>query len=468
MHIGIHFAIIAVEYPAMTTKPSNASIAASILQILRPETSGSSSSRLALQRLLLLRALVTVFSIVATMIFHSFSPLILPLPQLTFAVLCVVVSLLFGVWRLRQEVPIPDHELFAQLLADVGILIVILFATGGASNPLISYLLVLLAVGATILHQRYINVLAIANIVVYTSFLLSELQVDHSDHTNDNFQLHLVGMWVTFVVSGALITLFVTRMAEAIRSRELTLARSRENEMRNEQLVAIGTLAAGTAHALGTPLSTMSVLLTDLDKYSEEELKKMSLKEDISLLRQQVTRCKDSLSKLTQFYNKADKRQPINGTLQMFMEEIQDYILNIHPRANVSFTVKDSAHKATLPFDLSIRHAVINLIENAIKAAESSVLVTSLVTSSPAEMIEIIIQDDGPGIPASVMENMGEPFISTRKDSMGIGIFLANAAIQRASGNIEMFNLKNGGAMSIIRLPYKHSELHPASATDDV
>jgi two-component system sensor histidine kinase RegB len=179
----------------------------------------------------------------------------------------------------------------------------------------------------------------------------------------------------------------------------------------------------------------------------------MPLKEDISLLREQVMRCKDSLNKLTQFYNKADKRQPINGTLQMFMEEIQDYIQNIHPRANVSFTVQDSAQSAHIPFDLSIRHAVINLIENAIKAAESSVHVTSLATRSPATSIEITIQDDGPGIPASVMENMGEPFISTRKDSMGIGIFLANAAIQRASGDIEMFNLKNGGAMSIIRLP---------------
>ncbi len=451
----------------MKSNTSSSNILTGLLQVLRPETSGSSSSRLALQRLLLLRALVTIFSIVATLIFHSFSPLVLPVPQLILALVFVAASLIFGLWRLRQEVPITEHELFGQLLADVGILIVILFVTGGASNPLISYLLVNLAVGATILQQRYVNVLALANMAVYTSFLLSELQVEHGDHNADNFQLHLVGMWVTFVVSGVLITLFVTRMAEAIRSRELTLARSRENEMRNEQLVAIGTLAAGTAHALGTPLSTMSVLLTDLDKYSDEELQKMSLKEDISLLRQQVVRCKDSLNKLTQFYNKADKRQPINGTVPMFMEEIQDYIQNIHPRANVNFILKDSAQSASIPFDLSIRHAVINLIENAIKAAESSVTVTSLVTDTPARLIEVIIQDDGPGIPTSVMENMGEPFISTRKDSMGIGIFLANAAIQRASGNIEMFNLKTGGAMSIIRLPCAKGSATAIHANDD-
>lgn len=441
----------------------NISIRDRILQVLRPETSGNSSSRLSLQRLLLLRLLVAVLSILGTFAFHSVSPLELPVTRLVIAAGCVALSLLIGAWRLREEVPISEPELFAQLTIDAAILIFILLATGGASNPLISYLLVLLAVGATILHQRYVNVFAMANITIYTTFLLSELRAEHNDHMIENFQLHLVGMWVTFVVSAVLITLFVTRMAEAIRSRELTLARSRENEMRNEQLVAIGTLAAGTAHALGTPLSTMSVLLTDLDKYSDAELKQMSIKEDISLLRQQVVRCKDSLNQLTRFYNKADRHSPYDGAITTFMEEIQDYIVNIHPHANVRFAVQESAQSVNIPYDLSLRHAVINLVENAIKAAKSQVIVTSLVTRTPAHLIEIIIQDDGPGIPASVMENMGVPFISTRKDSMGLGIFLANAAIQRAAGKIEMFNLKNGGAMSIIRLPLSKPNAQPVS-----
>jgi len=111
--------------------------------------------------------------------------------------------------------------------------------------------------------------------------------------------------------------LFVTRMAEAIRSRELTLARARENEMRNEQLVAIGTLAAGTAHALGTPLSTMSVLLTDLDKYSEAELKtnaaqrRHKLVNDNRLCGVRILKQAHAILQI-----KPIKRSPINGTLQ--------------------------------------------------------------------------------------------------------------------------------------------------------
>ncbi|MDO9317865.1 MAG: ATP-binding protein [Gammaproteobacteria bacterium] len=439
-----------------------------ILHLLRTEAAGSnSSSRQALLRLLLLRLLVTILSIVGALIFNAFSPLVVPLTLIGVMVTVILISVILGYWRLRRKMVISQRELFGHLVMDVIFLVVIVYYTGGASNPLISYLLVLLAVGATLLTQFYVNIFATTSIALYSFFLFSELQTEHTDHLMANFQLHLVGMWVTFVVSALLITLFVTRMAEAIRSRELTLAKARENEMRNEQLVAIGTLAAGTAHALGTPLSTMAVLLTDMDKMSEEQLRNSDIKPDISLLKQQVMRCKDSLSQLTRFYNKSDARHPESGSLGTFMEDIRDYIVNIHPRANIRFTLGEGALNARISTDLTLRHAVINLIENAIRAARSLVTVTASLTKDDIHGIEITVGDDGPGIPESVMENMGEPFISTRKDSMGLGIFLANAAIQRSRGSIEMFNRKAGGATSIIHLPQSTSDATAQSPTGD-
>ena len=450
----------------MTSPSKRLTLRERALEILRPEIAGTeSSSRQALQRVLLLRLLVTLLSLIGAAIFHAFSPLNVSVLFLLAVVAGIAASIVLGFWRLRNAALISQKELFAQLVLDAAFLILLLFYTGGASNPLISYLLVLLAVGATLLIQWYVTLFSIGSILVYTLFLLSELQNEHSDHMMANFQLHLVGMWVTFVLSAVLITLFVTRMAAAIRSREVTLAKARENEMRNEQLVAIGTLAAGTAHALGTPLSTMSVLLTDLDKLSAEELKNTPLKEDISLLRQQVVRCKDSLNQLTQFYNKSNKAELLGTHCAELMADIRDYIVNIHPRARVQFNVDAASGALRIAADLSLRHAVINLIENAIKAARTSVIVDCrlcLMDKNSKSCVEISIQDDGPGIPASVMENMGEPFISTRKDSMGLGIFLANAAIQRHAGSIEMFNRKSGGAMSIIRLPASTLTAHAA------
>lgn len=418
---------------------------------------GGSLGRQGLQRLLLLRTFVTVSSALALVILRLLSSIEIPLGFIIILIISVLISVMFGYWRLAVSPFVSNSELFSHILVDVFFLIILLLNTGGISNPLISYLLVLLALTATLLPQTYVNVFSLASILIYTSFLLLDLTTDHemamtSDNEETAFQLHLVGMWVIFLVSAILISVLITRMASAIQVRELNLAEARETELRNEQLVAIGTLSAGTAHALGTPLSTMAVLLTELDKLNAEELKRADIKGDISLLRQQVTRCKNSLTQLIRYYNKDNPEEDEKLSLETFAEDIQDYIINIHPTSSIEFQINDHAD-VIVTSNLSVKHAVINIIENAIKAAQSHVNVSfDIVEGTPAKF-EISINDDGPGIPAEIMDKLGEPFISSRREGMGLGIFLANAAIQRLGGSIKMLNLKTGGAVSVIRLP---------------
>ena len=422
---------------------------------LRPEE--SSVTRLGLQRLLLLRAFFTLVCMAGMIIFDSFSTLEIPFVFIAFLIGSVFFSVLFGYWRLRNFRAVSNIELFGHLLVDVIFLVILLMNTGGISNPLISYLLVLLAVCATLLPRGFVYSFAIGSMIIYTSFLLLDLTVEHdmgmgSESEERTFQLHLVGMWVIFVVSAILITVAITRMAQAIQIREINLAKARENELRNEQLVAIGTLAAGTAHALGTPLSTMAVLLTELDMMDAETLQKTPIKDDISLLKQQVTRCKHSLNQLIRYYNKDSHEQAENMALGDFINDIRDYIVNIHPTATISFS-SNCPNTLLVASNLSLRHAVINIVENAIKAATHEVSVVSSLADGKPRSLKISVRDDGPGIPQEVMEHVGEPFISLRKESMGLGIFLANAAVQRLHGSIEMFNLKEGGALTEIWLP---------------
>lgn len=431
--------------------------------ILAPRSGNQSSiTRQGLQRLLLLRSFVTVTSTVGMLIFASFSDLVIPYISIYLLIAAVFVSVIISYWRLQQSWAISEAELFGHILVDAVFLIILLLFTGGVSNPLISYLLVLLAVTATLLPRAYVYGFAGGSILLYTSFLLLDNQTDHTAmeapmQQNMVFQLHLVGMWVIFLVSALLITVFITRMATAIRERESNLAQARENEMRNEQLVAIGTLAAGTAHALGTPLSTMAVLLTELDKMDTEQLRNADIKDDITVLREQVSRCKNSLNQLIRYYNKDKPEQDEKVRLADFVNDIKDYITNIHPTASVLFEITGDGEQS-IRADLSLKHGVINIIENGIKAANSKVEVLFAISPKPARQLEISITDDGPGIPSQVMENMGEPFISMRKDSMGLGIFLANATVQRLGGKIEMFNLKIGGALTVIKLPLPESD----------
>ena len=425
---------------------------------LIPVQSGDTSlTRQGLQRLLLLRAFVTGASCAGLFVLMLLFGLQVPGAYIAGLVAAVVVSILLGYWRLNLSRPIGNTELFLHILVDVVFLVLLLLNTGGVGNPLISYLLVLLAVTATLLPRGFANSFAVGSILVYTFFLLLDLSAEQnmpgmSGNAQDMFELHLVGMWVIFVVSAVLITVFISAMAIAVRDREHHLAEARENELRNEQLVAIGTLAAGTAHALGTPLSTMSVILNDLDDIDQEELEGESVKQEIGLLREQVSRCKHSINQLIRYYHKDDPSAREKVTLARFAADIQDYILNVHPAAKVVFRL---TAEAETPFDVepSLRHAVINIIENGIKAARKAVEVEYAADPENARMLLISVADDGPGIPDEVLERIGEPFVSRRKDSMGLGIFLANAALRRAGGSIEMFNRQAGGAKTMIRLP---------------
>ncbi len=424
---------------------------------LVPVQSGGSLARQGLQRLLLLRAFATGASCAGMFALMLLSELEIPWAFIAGLVAAIVASILFGYWRLKLSRPIGNTELFLHILVDVAFLVLLLLNTGGVGNPLISYLLVLLAVTATLLPRGFVNCVAVGGILIYTFFLLLDLSAEQnmpgmSGNAQDMFELHLVGMWVIFVVSAVLIAVFISAMATAVRDREHHLAEARENEMRNEQLVAIGTLAAGTAHALGTPLSTMSVILNDLDELDREQLAGESAKQEISLLREQVSRCKHSISQLIRYYRKDDPGARETVALARFAADIQDYILNVHPAARVAFKLA-AGPETPLDVEPSLRHAVINIIENGIKAARATVEVDYALDPENARNLLISVADDGPGIPEEVLERIGEPFVSRRKDSMGLGIFLANAALRRAGGNIEMFNRQAGGALTLIRLP---------------
>ena len=117
-------------------------------------------------------------------------------------------------------------------------------------------------------------------------------------------------------------------------------------------------------------------------------------------------------------------------SLQDFVNDIKDYILNIHPGVSIEFKINCKGDLVVIS-NQNVRHAVINIIDNSVKAAKNYIYVGFNINNGSPSQLEIVIKADGPGIPSNVMESMGEPFISSRKESMGLGIFLANAAVQR-------------------------------------
>jgi two-component system sensor histidine kinase RegB len=219
----------------------------------------------------------------------------------TLSLLALALFTTASLWRTTRSWPVTDNEFLAQLLIDVLGWTALMYFTGGANNPFVSYYIVPLVISAAVLPWRYTWLVACASLLAYSLLLYYFRPFPlftphaHPGHGSGN-NVHVLGMWFNFLFSAGLITYFVVRMAATLRQQEALAVAQREDRLRNGQIMAVASLAAGSAHKPGTPLSTMTVLV-------EEMLSDTSLharaREDCSLLQEQLLQCKATLAGLT-------------------------------------------------------------------------------------------------------------------------------------------------------------------------
>jgi len=408
-----------------------------------------SPARANLRRLAMIRIAALSAQILGTVFAIQWLDLKVPKDGVSVLFLITLVFSLATLWRLRLSWPVGELEYFLQLVGDVILLSVFLVIAGGSTNPFISYYLVLLTIAAATLQGRQIWILTLICVLVYTGLMLrnqfgSNAMMPMPHHSDESiFNLHVMGMWVTFIISAMLITSQVSKMAQAIRSQDANFAAERENILYDEQVVAIATLAAGTAHELGTPLSTMSVLISEI---AAERPKDDALTDDLQLLQQQVSACKMSIQKMiARSEAQTQEHKPAAAYLKQLMTDWQ----LVRPEVNVSLNTPLGAEPCLSVSEL-LNQALINLLNNAADASPERVEVD---LSWEAPLIHLRIRDFGSGIPMSVAENMGKPFISTKGKGLGIGLFLSNATIARANGEISVIDHAEGGTLVEVTLP---------------
>ncbi len=179
---------------------------------------------------------------------------------------------------------------------DLAALAGLLYFSGGATNPLVSMLILPVVAGLLSLTPAQALCIAAGSVLSYSWLMTQFVALHVHDETNAS-HLHLYGMWVTFVVSIATVTWLVLRLSQALRERAAELDAIRERALRDERIVTIGTLAAGAAHELGTPLSTMAVVVDDLRSaqgHSED------VQADLAMLDEQIAECKRIVGRLTE------------------------------------------------------------------------------------------------------------------------------------------------------------------------
>ncbi|MBP5089036.1 HAMP domain-containing histidine kinase, partial [Pseudomonas chlororaphis] len=251
-----------------------------------------SATRQNLWRLTFIRILVLAAQAGSVGLAYWFD--LLPLPWLQLAVTLGLSLILcaFTAIRLRTSWPVTELEYAVQLACDLFIHSALLYFSGGSTNPFVSYYLVPLTIAAVTLPWRYSVVLSGIALTMYTLLLAQFYPLQTFPIARENLQIY--GMWLSFALAAAVITFFAARMAEELRRQEELRAIRREEGLRDQQLLAVATQAAGAAHELGTPLATMSVLLKEMRQDNLDPL----LQDDLGVLQDQVKLCKETLQQL--------------------------------------------------------------------------------------------------------------------------------------------------------------------------
>ena len=403
-----------------------------------------------LQRLFLLRNIAIVGQcVVISITIHG---LRIPLPLTSMIMVIGMLVLLNALtWlRLKQIWPVTDQELFTQLLLDVAELSMLLYLSGGSTNPFISFYLLPLSIAAATLPRSYSWGMTALTAVCYTLLMFYFIPLPHvHEHHGNDFNMHIYGMWFTFLLSAGMISYFVVNMSESLRDRDRLLAQVREEALRNEQIIALGTLAAGAAHELGTPLSTMAVVVREMElDFSDRP----ELLEYLRILSDQVDGCKRTL---TQLLAQSDVQRAEGGnalSVDRFLKNILTKWQLMRPETRVDYHGQGVQPTPMIIAEQTLSQAILNLLNNAADAAPENVEVAGYWTAS--ELV-IEIRDRGPGLTPDAMHKLGQPFFTTKGpgNGFGLGLFLSNATISRFGGKVSLFSREAGGTCTRILLP---------------
>lgn len=352
--------------------------------------------------------------------------------------------------RTRRASFAGEWELSRQLLIDIVTLSALVFFSGGATNPLVSLLLPPVAIAALCLPRNQVTLIGFSAVLAYSLLMRFYLPLPIADASRAA-QLHLIGMWLTFTVSAALIGWLILRMTQEIRQRDAELANARELALRDERVMAMGTLAAGAAHELGTPLATMALVAGEL---AHDETLAAGARADVALLRQQIGICKDIIAGLAR---RAGAERLENTPLQAvdrWLDALRQHWHSLRPQTASRLIIASDPPAPALPADPRLEQAVLNLLNNAANASNAP-LEIRLAWSS--RLIHIDIRDAGPGYPESVLALCGQSSLPPHAGGCGVGLMLTRSAIEQLGGRLILSNPDDGGALARIELPLQAS-----------
>jgi two-component system sensor histidine kinase RegB len=376
--------------------------------------------------------------------------------ELPLVPMAAIIGLLAGwnllsAWRLSRSAAIRPPEFFLQSLVDVLGLTGLLYFAGGATNPFAWVYLIPLVIVTTLLPRLYAWVMAVLTILCYSALMAWYVPLPGTHHMThaDVFHQHIFGMWFGFVLSALLMVHFVSGMADNLRERDRQLARAREQALKDERLIALGTLAAGAAHELGTPLGTMAILVRELmQDYPEQRAP--DLYDQLGILDDQIRRCKEALSVISASSGVAQAAAGGSMQVDRFLRRLVERWQAGRTGVRLRLDLPARPEKGAVLADQTLSQALNSILNNAADASPQQV---ELEARWDSGRLCIRVRDRGEGLCPEVGARLGEDRVSTKENGLGLGLFLAHTAIRRLGGEVRLYARKGGGICTEVTLP---------------
>ena len=332
-----------------------------------------------------------------------------------------------------------DKEAFYFLSFDTIQLGILLYLTGGIFNPFSLLLIAPLIISASYLpitYSIYLLILSILSVLLISNFYLPI-------NWNESFsfpKFFSYGLSLSLIISLIFISTYVYLFANSSRRISRALSQARTALLNQKKLSEIGSLSAAAVHELSTPLNTIFLILNDL-RDDNIIRNNENIRTEIDLLKSQAVRCQNILLTLSKnpenlkdsFLNKTTLSNLIKINFDKFNNRNIKLKINLHSKKEEPLIV----------FKDELEYGIGNIIQNAIQYSKFKIIIDIHWT---LKEFVITISDDGPGFKNEIFDEIGKPYISSKKDGMGLGIFIAKNLIENIGGKITFMNKSDLGA----------------------
>jgi two-component system sensor histidine kinase RegB len=372
----------------------------------------------------------------------------LPVVPMAIVIIALVVLNIVASARLKRGAPATHGAIAAQLALDLAAFTTLLLFSGGAANPVTSIYLLHVVVIAMLLPWRSAlagTALVIASLALAIRFAEP---LRHADGQPLSDATLAAGLWVSFALTAAVTAWFVIRIVASLREHDRLLQEAARQALNDEAVTRIGTLAAGAAHELGTPLTTIAMVAGEMQREADTPARRR----EVAILTAQIEHCRQALSILLAAAGHARAEGGGPEKLDAFLSSVVARFRAIRPDVPLQTRWDGPLPAPEIFADQSLRQSLLILLNNAADASPHRVDVTARWDDKSLCMT---VADQGSGVSPDRIDQLGRTFFTTKAPGQGtgLGLVLTASTVSRLGGTVRWSNCAAGGLSAEIRLP---------------